>query len=256
MEPTVNPPVTVTPIRDASPLPRFFDITAAAFGHQAADSIWTSMNPLWDTPPGRSAAISRLTQRLSSTTTNRNGDPNTVFLQATVPTSDGEEEIAGVAIWVQSSVVPGFGDPPTATLREAMDLEALYPGMEAEQRYLCQVDAALHRRRGEVVREVARRDREGSVPAVWALDLCAVDPKFQRRGVAMALVERGLEEARRRGGLEAVLEASSMGRHVYSKLGFVQEGGEIEYDVDEEFRERERPSNVFMRTGKGILQRE
>ena len=40
-----------------------------------------------------------------------------------------------------------------------------------------------------------------------------------------------------------------MGRRVYAKLGFQQEGGEIPYVVDEEFRQRDMPSNVFMRTG-------
>jgi hypothetical protein len=39
-----------------------------------------------------------------------------------------------------------------------------------------------------------------------------------------------------------------MGRLVYKQLGFREVQG-IEYEVDEEFKERERPSNVFMRTG-------
>ena len=42
-----------------------------------------------------------------------------------------------------------------------------------------------------------------------------------------------------------------MGRHVYEKLGFHQEGGEVEYDVAEEFKNRPLPSNIFMRTGGG-----
>lgn len=80
------------------------------------------------------------------------------------------------------------------------------------------------------------------------LDLCAVDPAFQRRGVASRLVEWGLQEAQRRGGLECLTEASVMGRLAYERLGFRPEG-EIEYKVDEEFRTRSMPSNLYMRTG-------
>ncbi len=62
-------------------------------------------------------------------------------------------------------------------------------------------------------------------------------------------MEWGLEEARRRGNLEAVTEASVMGRRAYERLGFRPQA-EIVYEVDEEFRDRDRPSNLFMRTGE------
>jgi hypothetical protein len=39
-----------------------------------------------------------------------------------------------------------------------------------------------------------------------------------------------------------------MVRLVYKQLGFREVQG-IEYEVDEEFTERERPSNVFMHRG-------
>ncbi|KAL3470052.1 hypothetical protein BJX99DRAFT_240170 [Aspergillus californicus] len=244
--------VKVEPISNAEDLTRFFDITAAAFGQQLRDGIWIALNPGWDTPEGRDGGISRLITRYSSTTADRNGDPNTIFLKATVPSpSDGnnsgaKEVIAGVAIWVQASMVGGYGDKPVTDLGEAMDLNALYPGNTVEQNYARQLDQSLHERRIEVVNEIAST----SSPAVMALDLCVVDPAFQRQGIATKLVEWGLDEAKRRGGLEAILEASSMGRHVYRQLGFQQDGGEFEYSVDEEFRNRDRPSNVFMRTGR------
>ncbi|KAL2853305.1 hypothetical protein BJY01DRAFT_207268 [Aspergillus pseudoustus] len=243
--------VRVEPITSPADIPRFFDITALTFGHQIRDGIWSAFHPAWDTPSGREAAIARLAARWASTTKDRNGEPNTVFLKAVVPRDgDGEgeeeEEIAGVAIWVQASNVPGHGDAPATDLGVAMDLNALYPGNLTEQRYLRQIDASLHGRRVEVVREIAGSES----PAVFVLDLCVVDPAFQRRGIARKLVEWGLDEAKRRGALEAVTEASAMGRHVYGQLGFVQEGAEMEAQVDEEFRGRSWPSNVFMRTGR------
>ncbi|KAL4967184.1 GNAT family N-acetyltransferase [Aspergillus stella-maris] len=240
--------VRVSPITDPFDLARFFDITASAFGTQVADGFWMTMNPGWDTDEGRKAGITRFVDRWESTTTDRNGKPNTIFLKATVDNNDGKEVIAGAAIWVQASMLDGYGDKPATDLGEAMDLNALYPGDLAEQRYVRQVDRCLHKRRVEVIQEAAST----SSPAVMVLDLCAVDPAFQRRGVANALVQWGLDEARGRGGLEAVLEGSSMGRLVYGRMGFNQDGGEIVYEVDEEFRGRSRPSNVFMRTGRPV----
>jgi GNAT superfamily N-acetyltransferase len=240
--------VRIEPITTADDFARFFDISALTFGHQIHDGIWSVFNPGWDTPAGREAGILRLVERWGSITKDRNGDVNTVFLKAVVPRDDDseEEDIAGVAIWVQASNVPGHGDRPATDLGKAMDLEALYPGNPIEQRYLRQLDASLHGRRVQLVSEIASTDS----PAVMVLDLCTVDPAFQRRGIAKKLVQWGLDEARRRGGLEAATEASAMGRHVYGQLGFVQEGGEMEARVDEEFRGRSWPSNVFMRTGR------
>ncbi|KAL4805086.1 hypothetical protein BDV18DRAFT_24927 [Aspergillus unguis] len=240
-----KPNVQVTPITDPSDLTRFFEVAAAAFGTQANDGLWTAMSPGWDTPEGKKNNVSRLTKRLNSTTKDRNGEPNTIFLKAVVNAGTEKEAIAGIAIWAQASMVDGYGDVPRY-IGEAMDLNELYPGNEKEQRYVSQLDASLHKRRFEVIREIATT----SSPAVMVLDLCAVDPAFQRMGVASRLVQWGLDEAKRRGGLEAVLEGSSMGRHVYRQLGFWQDGDEVGYEVDEEFKDRERPSNIFMRTGR------
>ena len=80
-----------------------------------------------------------------------------------------------------------------------------------------------------------------------------MSPALQRRGIAGKLTKWGLKESERRGGLEAVLEAvleaSAMGRPVYERLGFKAEGTEIPYNVDEEFAGRDMPASVFMRTG-------
>lgn len=240
--------VRVEPINGPQELERLFELTALAFGQQVQDGMWIAMNPGWDTVEGKAAAIHRLIDRWTSVTKDRNGNPNTIFLKAVVPRPDrsGEEDIAGVAIWAQASMLEGYGDAPEPDLGKTVDLNALYPDDLAEQRYLRQLDLCFRRRRIEAIDEIA----SSSSPSVMVLDLCVVDPSFQRQGIATKLVEWGLAEAQKRGGLEAILEASSMGRHVYRKLGFYQDGDEVHYDVDEEFQGRDRPSNIFMRTGR------
>ncbi|KAK7418204.1 hypothetical protein QQZ08_011357 [Neonectria magnoliae] len=224
-----------------------FDCTCKTFGHQTHDGIWIAMHPGWDTPDGKAKGAQRMLQRWAAVTRDDAGELNTMFLKATLPDAQrpGERVFVGVAIWVQASAVAGRGDRPAEDLRAAMDLKAVYPGDEAEQRYAYQLDRSLHKRRIEVVEGKAA----ASPPAVMVLDLCVVDPAFQGKGIAKELVRWGLDEAERRGGLEAITEASEMGRRVYAKLGFQAEG-EIEYHVDAEFADRDRPSNVFMRTQK------
>ncbi|KAH6717055.1 hypothetical protein BKA61DRAFT_600988 [Leptodontidium sp. MPI-SDFR-AT-0119] len=241
--------VSIQPITDPGDFLRCFAITASAFGTQTADGIWTAFNPGWDTPEGKISGAARMRSRWASRSFNSAGNPNVVFLKATVPdlssSGAGSEVIAGMAIWVQASTMQDHGDVPGTDLVKALGLDTLYPSDESAQRFICQVIKSLTRQRREVMKEAATRDP----PAILGLDLCAVDPAFQRRGIAAELVKWGLDEANRRGGLEAVTEASKKGRSVYAKLGFQQEGDEIEYVLDDEFRDRVMPSNIFMRTG-------
>ncbi|KAI5917031.1 hypothetical protein F4810DRAFT_698267 [Camillea tinctor] len=238
-------PLKVSVIDRAEDLVEAFDCVCAAFGRQAKDAIWMGMNPGWDTPAGAARGAARLVDRWRATTRDSQGRANTVFLKATLPGGDGKREVvAGFAIWVQASFAEGRGDAPGKDL----DLAALYPDDEAERRYLVQAYRSLVKRRVEVVREKLAEDP----PAVMVLDMCATDPAFQRKGVASALVQWGLDEARRRGIPEATTEASSMGRLVYERMGFRREGADIVYEVDEEFLPRDRPPNVFMRTGNTL----
>ncbi|UNI16971.1 hypothetical protein JDV02_003353 [Purpureocillium takamizusanense] len=240
-------------IADADDLALAFDCTCEAFGRQTKDVIWTTLNPGWDTPEGRQRAIDLLVRRWRSTTTDARGRPNAVFLKATLPAvpqadySRPSRVLAGFAIWLQASAVKGYGDAPAKDLGQVMDLEAMFPGDEPLQRFARQIDASLHRQRIQVIKH--KREINASPPAIMVLDICCVDPKFQGRGVGKALAKWGVDEARARGGIEAVTEASVMGRRVYEKLGFRQEGPEIVYDVDDEVAGRGLPSNIFMRTG-------
>ncbi|OLN81051.1 hypothetical protein CCHL11_09383 [Colletotrichum chlorophyti] len=222
-------------------------VISNAFGHQTHDGVFMAMNPGWDTPEGQARNAERSVARWRGITTDKQGRPNTIFLKATVPDpkNAGQRVVAGMAIWEQASYVDGHGVAPPKDLIKDLGLEAIFPGNEAEQRYAAQCMGSLHRRREEVLAEKSKTDQ----PSALVLDMCGVDPEFQGKGIAKKLVQWGLDEAQRRGGIELLLEASAMGRHVYSKLGFKQDGPEIEYHVDEQFAGRDRPSNIFMRTG-------
>lgn len=226
-----------------------FECALKCFGDQINDAIWTALNPGWDTAEGKAAGAARVVDRWRSTTKNKDGNPNTVFLKATLPDPQQPDRrvLAGFAIWAQLSMVEGYGDKPSTDISKSVDLEALYPGNAAEQRFLSQAWSSMLKQRVETV-----QSKQGaSPPATFILDLCVVDPAFQRRGIALKLVQWGLEEAKRRGGLEATTEASAMGRHVYAKLGF-KPVADVEYVVDEEvIKGRTLPPNLFMRTGGG-----
>ncbi|KAI0863136.1 acyl-CoA N-acyltransferase [Xylaria cubensis] len=218
-----------------------YQCISEAFGRQIHDGIWTAFNPGWETPEGQAAGANRMVQRWRSVTTDNKGNPNTVFLKATLPDDGGRRRIiVGFAIWVQASAVEGHGY--IASDDAKMDLEPLYPGNETEQRFLRQMLGSLTKRRVEYVRAKATADP----PAIMALDLCVTHPAFQRRGIASKLVQWGLDEARRRGIPDATTEASSMGRHAYAKLGFKPQGSDIVYELDDEFSGRDKPPNLFM----------
>lgn len=233
-------------IEQADDIIEAFDCVCEAFGRQVEDGIWIAMNPGWNTQGGKSRGAARMVDRWRCTTTDSNGNPNTMFLKATLPDPQeaGRRNIVGFAIWTQASNLEGYGDPQIELLENSPDLKGIYPENQSERRYLSQVMSALHSRRREVVAEL----QASFPPSLFALDLCAVDPTHQGKGIAKQLVQWGLAEASRRGNLESVTEASSMGRHVYEKMGFRPEGVDMEYLVDDEFASRKRPANIFMRT--------
>ncbi|KAE8364008.1 hypothetical protein BDV27DRAFT_145633 [Aspergillus caelatus] len=234
--------VLVQPVDSPDDFPHIYHCISEAFGRQIKDSIWIAMNSKWNTPEGQKGGASKLLERWQSATKNKEGQPNTVILKATLrdPQDGFKLKIVGAAIWSQASFVDGYGDPPTDS---PAGLAALTP---TERRFASQMYRSLWKRRVSLAREKATSDS----PAMFMLDTCAVDPAFQRRGVAAKLVEWGLEEAKRRGGLQCTTEASPMGRRVYKKLGFGAEGAEedLVYEVDEEFRSRDKPEILFMHT--------
>ncbi|KAF1966297.1 putative GNAT family acetyltransferase [Bimuria novae-zelandiae CBS 107.79] len=235
---------TIEPVSSAEDFTQIFHCVAEAFGRQAKDSLWIGTNPGWDTTEGQKNGVAQFIKRWQNIKSNKDGKPNTLFLKATLPDPEdtSKRRIVGMAIWQQASFVDGYGDPLTDDLGVDL-LQTLEP---TEARFATQMFKSLWKRRIAYAKEKASAD----LPAIFVLDMCAVDPDFQRRGIAQKLVQWGLDEAKRRGGLECTTEASSMGRGAYQKLGFKPEGtDDMVYEVDEEFKSRDKPPNVFLRTG-------
>ncbi|KAG9569627.1 hypothetical protein KCU71_g1958, partial [Aureobasidium melanogenum] len=241
-----SPDIVIETIDNEQDFATAFAIISKCFGHQTNDAFWQAMNPGWDTDDGAAAGTKRMVKRWQTVTLNRSGEPNTVHLKATVPDPKDPEKrvMAGIAIWAQLSMVDGMGEKPSTDVSTAVNLDELYPGNETEQRFLRQGFASFVSQRVRTLEQKATT----SSPATFSLDLCVVDPDFQRKGIANKLVGWGLEEAKKRGGLESTTEGSAMGRFVYQKLGF-KPVEEVDYIVDSEFKDRKLPSNLFMRTG-------
>ncbi|KAJ7210201.1 hypothetical protein B0H12DRAFT_1225068 [Mycena haematopus] len=236
MAPSISDDLRIELITEAGDFEPAFICLRNAFG-KIHDGIWTAMNPGWDTPEGVARGARKLADRW--TASRDKGDVQ--FLKATLAGPGGERIIIGMAIWVHASLVPGHGEAIGPA-----DFTHLYPNNEPEERYLRQLLDSVRKPRLEALKEKARP--ESPQKSAMVLELLGVDPAFQRRGAAKQLTQWGLDEAQRCGGLEAIIEASKMGRLVYKQLGF-REVGDIGYEVDEEFKERERPTAVFMRTG-------
>ena len=235
----------VSPVENELDLQQANYCASEAFGRQTKDALWRLTHQGWDTEGGQAKNARSMIKEWQSTTTNRDGHPNAVYLKATLPDAraGGERRVVGLAIWKQLSFVPGCGDAFTDDVTEALG-----ECSEADRRFATQMFRSLWKRRIERIQQVSAPDSGHNPPAIFTLDLCAVDPAFQRRGIAAKLVLAGLEEAKKRGGLECTTEGSSMGRTVYRRLGFEDEGtGDIVYHVDEEFQTRDKPPNVFLR---------
>lgn len=243
--PSLSTDIRVEPVDNADDFAQFYRCMSAAFGEQVKSSLWMMMNPNWDTAEGQKQGALRYLKRWQSITNTKDGHPNTVMLKATLrdPQDGFRIKIVGAAVWTQFSFVEGCGIPPTD---RHPDIPILEPD---EGRFATQIYRSLWRRRVSFAREKAASDS----PVMFTLDICAVHPDFQRLGIGKKLTAWGIEEAKRRGGLECTTEASLMGRAVYQRLGFTAEGEEknILIELDEEFKHRDKPQTMFMRTWAG-----
>lgn len=233
--------VKVEEVRYPEDFDEIFQICAEAFGHQTNDGIWTAMNPDWHRPEGRKQGVARMVSRFDKSCQGEAGMyVYTRFVKVSLPCTGPEgQRIIGIAIWVLASL-----DPEKGVVPEPLDFSNIYPGDADTAEFLKQALNSLHKHRRGILQEKAAPDSKQK--SVMILDLCAVHPHYQYRGVGTKLVQWGLDEARRQGGFETITEASVMGRSVYKKLGF-QEVAEIQYEVDERIRDRSLPSNVFVR---------
>lgn len=239
--------IHISLVDDPSDFEAIFAAEMAAFAVQAQDNIWRSAHPGWEDPSTTPGFVQNRVRRWRMTTFDVHDNPNALFLKAVIPSPDGgggADRIVGTATWVQLAADASLGDVPLDDATQLRAWRRVYPDSDADARFVAQALGSM-----QANRRATAAEKAGTAQPAWmVLDLCAVHPDFQGRGVARRLVQWGLDEARRRGGLECTTEASPMGRRVYDKLGFAR-GPEIEYFVDEDLKDRPIPSNMFMRTG-------
>ena len=167
---------------------RYFAVVAEAFGseHPYFDFLF----PSHDTPPGREAGGARLFEAFKT-------DPHAVFFKVSdASQGPGKGKIVGVAKWlVFDGAVPERGGLsgdwwPTS---EAKELAAYIAGEYTAERW-----EAIEATGGHLVCQ-STAPIANSCPAVAdysiALDLMAVDPAYQRKGIGGMLLQWGLKKA-------------------------------------------------------------
>jgi aminocarboxymuconate-semialdehyde decarboxylase len=153
--------IIVSPVETENDLIQANYCVSEAFGRQTKDAVWMLMNPGWDTEAGQKLNAQTLIKRWRSTTTNKDGNPNTIFLKATLshPSKDGERKVVGMAIWAQQSYVEGYGDPFVGDMKEALNI------LEGDdKRFADQMFCSLWKRRIAYIRSGLLR-RRPSFPA-------------------------------------------------------------------------------------------
>lgn len=147
--------------------------------------------------------------------------------------------------------------PAALAIRPASrsDLDALLPLVQAYRVfYEQQPDAqrereylAAHLRNGTSALYIAEVDSSAAgfmqlfptfstvhLAGSWILEDLFVDPRFRRRGVARALLERALEHVRENGGCGMFLETASdnvTAQRLYERAGWVREGRFLKYNA-------------------------
>lgn len=180
---------TLAPAEDAD-MPRLFEITSLAFLHN--EPFWDAMYPHHDSAEGRRLGGERFVKA-------KHADPNTLYLKAV---DEATGEIAGFAKWnVFQNRIPG----PAKAEGDFWDSE--------EEKAYCQ----------HLMTEF-NIDRTTFLKAAGGnavnLDICVIDPKYQRMGIGGLLVGWGIDKADEL-GYDAIVESSVYGKSLYEKNGFV-----------------------------------
>ncbi|MCJ1321693.1 hypothetical protein MMC15_007038 [Xylographa vitiligo] len=219
-------PCTVHPL-PLSSLPACTSILSRAFSHTSP--LIDALIPHHDTPAGHAKAVASFEKSMQT-------DPTAHFLHAT---DDSTGAILGWAEWL----VLEKGLHPEAAAEDS-------DGQSAEEREWARALWAP-------VAAARTRAVEQAGGKLLLLNLLCVDPASQRGGAGTALVRWGTKIADER-GVEAILESTLAGRHLYEQNGFyVVE--KMEWDVPEKFSGRAKPDVFFMRrparnsTGEGRL---
>ena len=178
---------------DDEDMPHVFEVASKAFGRD--EPFWDTLFPNHWTDSGRSVGGERFKKT-------KNSDPNTTYLKAVDTASN---EIVGMAKWdIYDNRVPDFNEPSKDQQNYYDNEDDREFAKDATRQFLKERHAAIRRTNGNVV----------------SLDILAVDPAHQRKGVGAALVKWGTSRADDM-GVEGVVESSPFGKGLYEKNGYV-----------------------------------
>lgn len=176
------------PAEDAD-MPRLFEITSLAFKDN--EPFWDAMYPRHDTPEGRRIGGERFVKA-------KHADPNTLYLKAV---DENTGDIAGFAKW--NVFRNRFPAPAKA--------EGDFWDNDEEKAYTQHLMTEFNRDRMTYLKLT-----NGNAVN---LDICVIDPKYQRMGIGGLLVEWGINKADEL-GFDAIVESSVFGKGLYEKNGF------------------------------------
>jgi GNAT superfamily N-acetyltransferase len=176
------------PAEDAD-MARLFEITSLAFGKN--EPFWDAMYPRHETPEGRRIGGERFIQA-------KHADPNTLYLKAV---DENTGDIAGFAKW--NVFRNRFPAPAKA--------EGDFWDNDEEKAYTQHLMTEFNRDRMAHLKLTSGN--------AVNLDICVIDPKYQRMGIGGLLVQWGINKADEL-GFDAIVESSVFGKGLYEKNGF------------------------------------
>ena len=139
-------------------------------------------------------------------------DPKAVMVVALI---DGE--IVGLAIWLVPTPLQRSESLAEAIYRKSIEYkDALEDWMWPSYWIIPEKWAAFTQAQKQAADNHLGK---GKIDEMWYLNILAVRPGYQRRGVGAALLDWGLKHARQRGE-KVYLEASPTGMGLYLKKGF------------------------------------
>lgn len=223
--------VKITKVESEEEIERCFEVMSLAFGKDKM--MFNSMYPEHDTPIGRKNGANRLRETWKT----KKDNIDFHYLKATIG-----NQIAGFALW---TIMTPTKNLESENAEEEFDLKAMYPDQPLAQEWLRQIWRIYITQR----RDVVLSDPQDKRPVI-ALELCAVRPDMQRKGVGKLLSSWGVQYGKENGIREAVLEASVVGVGCYKKSGFIHQSPIDFGPVDQTLTQVRRfPTLVFMRTG-------
>ncbi|MCJ1289374.1 hypothetical protein MMC34_000906 [Xylographa carneopallida] len=196
-------------------LPTCTRILSRAFVHTSP--IIDALFPHHDTPAGQAEAVTSFTKSLST-------NPTAHFLKAV---DDNTGAILGWGEWLVM-------DQGLYVEEKADDSKW---ESEAEREWAGVLWAPLGAVRAQAAERAGGR--------FLLLNLLCVDPEYQRSGAGTALMRWGTKIADER-GVEAILEATPAGRHLYEQNGF-EVVEQMKWEISEKFAGRSTPQLYFMR---------